>query len=669
MTQAKGAVMSRRRGFGIAFLVSAIPAAAVAILETTLSMRAFAPSFLELLYGANVHCAIACAALVIARLLLWRMRSPSFVPAALGMFVLAELSFTGSLWLVKSPWAPPLATRAGKLFAACAALAAIAAGILVILWLVRRFRRVRFSGRCAQWAGTAGGALFVCFLLCNAALVATHYARSGSTGAGGGHMRGGAAERDAAPDVFLVLVDALRFDRVSSNGYERPTSPALDAFFRECRVFANAYTPGNKTVPSIVSYFTGLYPESHGVVGPFAEFPRGAPTLAEQFRRHGYETAAFVGNMLVSAEHGFSRGFDSYSPRGMPWWRYHGRTGVEALVNYFYVPEDAASGERICGEFFSWLDAHPRGPRFVYLHFMEPHAPYDPPDGDYEAVAPGVARGPAWPPMFHDYAGEGSLEDWQSLAEPPAVEDADRLGMIAAYDGEIRAADRAVGKVFDELRKRGMYENAFIVFMNDHGEEFGDHGGWFHGHSIYDELTRCPLAYRPPGGLPEMDTAAGGIPEGGGLTAAGGTPAGGGRIIERPVSVLDFLMTLFELLEMDPLPHHQGLLIPELFELPPPAARAPVISSLPPQLYSCRLGPWKLVRRGDPDAPADMLFDLAADPLERNDLSLVLPDTLAMLRSALERTIRAHEELRLGSSNAAADPRLLERLRSLGYVK
>jgi arylsulfatase A-like enzyme len=217
--------------------------------------------------------------------------------------------------------------------------------------------------------------------------------------------------------------------------------------------------------------------------------------------------------------------------------------------------------------------------------------------------------------------------------------------MLARYDGEIRTVDREVGRLIDALRARGVLDRAHLVLLSDHGEEFGDHGGWFHGHSIFEELGACLLAYRPPGGVP------------------------GGRVVTRPVSVLDVWATLFPLLGLEVPPLHQGRPVPEVRGEPAPPRRQPVLCELPPNLYALRLDRWKLIRRGRAAAPEHLLYDLAADPGERWDLAATLPDTLAALRAYLDGTLDGLRQVSMRRAETSLDPATLERLRSLGYVQ
>jgi arylsulfatase A-like enzyme len=630
------------RAAALAFILTAIPAICIGIVETYLTLQDFSPSLLELLYGANIHLLFSLAAVFIARLFFWNFADRAFPPAAVAVFFLVELSFTASFWFLKSPLAPQLGLTSGKIFAAATIVVSLLIGTaliwIAIKWMPSRLWSRWISGRLA----TMGAVVVLIIVAANGFFIIRHYI----------FMRQMQPQVGKPPDattafedVMILLVDTMRRDHLSCYGYGRPTSQNIDSLVRDSYIFDAAYTPSNKTVPTIASLFTGLYPSSHQVTGPFQRLPKHLQTMAEQYRSHGYATAAFVANRLISVQNGYDRGFETFFPAGVPWWCYHGRTGLEALMRHIYIPQNVEAGYRLNQELFEWLEENSDRPRFVYIHYMEPHSNYAPPVEDYAAVAGDIPRGCENPPMFHQYSNSTSCIDWQCLDKPPVVPAEDLVQMIAAYDGEIHAADRFMGAVFEELRRRNLFDNSHLVFLTDHGEEFGDHAGWFHGHSIYDEMTRSALVYRPPGGVHEE------------------------RSIEHPLNLMDFFASLYELSGVAATASHQGMVLPELFDQLDMEPYRPVVSSLPPQLYSFRYGPWKLIRRGETSNPADLLFDLAVDPLEQFDLAQTLPDTLELLVDYLEAIVAAREAVYSGEDRIHKDPEMLKKLRSLGYIE
>jgi arylsulfatase A-like enzyme len=630
------------RALALAFLIASVPAAVIGIVETFLTLRGFPPSLLEVLYGVNIHLIWAFFTALAARLVFWNLGDRAFPPVGIAAYFLVELPLTGAFWMLKSPLAPPISLPSGKMFAAATIVASLLIGAVLILIAIKRMRSRLWSRWVSGRPVMVGAAAMALLVMVNGFFVIRHYVfvRPLPTPE--------VTPADSAlpfKDVIIILVDTLRRDHLSCFGYERSTSANIDRFAGSSYVFDIAYTPSNKTVPTVGSLFTGLYPSSHQITGPFQRLPEHLLTMAEQYRNHGYDTAAFVANRLISVQNGYDRGFDTFFPPGVPWWCYHGRTGLEILMNHIFIPRNVEAGYRLNQELFEWLDENRDGPRFIYMHYMEPHHNYAPPAEDYAAVAGGIPRGCENPPLYHAYSNSKSCIDWQCLDHPPQIPADDINEMIAGYDGEIHAVDRYIGEVFDELRKRNLFDTAHIVFLTDHGEEFGDHGGWFHGHSIYEELTRSPFVYRPPGGI------------------------AGGTTIARPVSQMDFFANLFALTGVEPTPSHQGTAIPELQGQPPDHAHRPVISSLPPYLYSFRWGPWKLIRRGELSHPSDLLFDLYADPLEQNDLAQAMPDTLDMLVDYLEAILAAREAVYSGEDRMHMDPEMLKKMRSLGYVE
>ncbi len=627
------------RGLATSWLLTAPLAIVIALLEVKLSAPQYPADLPAVLHAVGLHLALALAALVLARILFWRTGAHAFPLIGLAAWLTLEMGTTAAYRLGTLAIMPPFDSPTGKVLRVALTIACLVAGLLAGWQIVRRGKGPLWQRIAGSRAALLGIALALAFTAVASIAVVRGWPRRGHA-----HVRPEAASL-ARPDVYILLVDTLRRDHLSFFGYPRPTSPNIDHLLSESYVFSSAYTPSNKTIPSIASLFTGLYPSSHGIIDPFTRIPGEAPTIAEHFRSYGYRTGACVANQIVTGRNGFDQGFDFYFPPSPPWWTRQSRTAIEILVQRLRVPSRAAKGWLINQRFLKWLAEGSRTPRFGYVHYMEPHSPYAPTPEDLAAVAPGAPPGPGTPPFFQRYIQSEDCIDWLCLESPPVLSADALAGMVARYDGEIHLVDRRVGQLIDTLRARGVLDRAHLILASDHGEEFADHRGWFHGHSIYEELTGCALAYRPPGGLAP------------------------GRVISRPVSQLDLWATLFTILGMESPPLHQGESIPELLGEPAPSSRRAVVSELPPHLYSLRLGRWKLIQRGPVGAPQLQLFDLAADPREQIDLAGALPDTLALLHDHLTGLIAGRSQTRLGSVQTSIDPRTLERLRSLGYVQ
>jgi len=279
-------------------------------------------------------------------------------------------------------------------------------------------------------------------------------------------------------NVIVILVDALRADHLGRYGYDRETTPALDSFSGAGVTFLGARSQSSWTKPSIPSLFTALYPSHHGVFEGSSKDTEGhitsdllsdsLTTMAEVFRENGYSTAAFVHNAQLKGFLGFSQGFDTYQ-------------------------DGAGNAEEINRSFGAWLEGNGDQPFFVYLHYLDVHWPYQPPE-PYET-------------MFGTYpsAIDFNTEEWKSLRDrinqgEVTLSDNDIAKMIALYDGELRYLDDRLGELFSSLKERGLFDKTLIVVTADHGEEFLEHGRIGHGQALHDELLRIPLLIKFPGG-------------------------------------------------------------------------------------------------------------------------------------------------------------------------
>ncbi|MFH1277483.1 MAG: sulfatase-like hydrolase/transferase [Candidatus Eisenbacteria bacterium] len=227
--------------------------------------------------------------------------------------------------------------------------------------------------------------------------------------------------------------------------------------------------------------------------------------------------------------------------------------------------------------------------------------------------------------------------------------DREREIMTALYDGEIRSVDRWLGRLFDGMKDLGIYDEAIILFLADHGEEFGDHGGWFHGRTLYQEMIGMPLVLRLPGG------------------ERGGTRS------RLSVDMVDLYPTLCGLSGIDGPEAAQGTDFAVAIR-GGESALSPSESLIeePPHLYGIRRGKWKLVRRVRPAGDTVRLFDLAADPGERIDFAGAEGETAAVLGRVLDEGIAASRALAggvPGRAGGGVDPETRRQLKALGYVE
>jgi choline-sulfatase len=250
------------------------------------------------------------------------------------------------------------------------------------------------------------------------------------------------------PDVFLVTIDTLRADHIHCYGYEKIETPALDGLAKDGIRFEQAFTPSPITNSSHATILTGLLPSDHGVTDFGVPLTTDHPTWAELLKPQGYQTAAFIGAVILDSKQlapGFDHGFDFYD--NFP----------EHVTTKSRWDRVERRGMEVVQHAETWLDAHRSGARFVWVHLYDPHDPYEPP------------------------------EPFASLYK-------ERL-----YDGEIAYADSALGVFLAYLKKQGWYDGGVVVVVGDHGEGLGEHGEDTHGIFLYDSTTHVPLMVKLPG--------------------------------------------------------------------------------------------------------------------------------------------------------------------------
>lgn len=280
------------------------------------------------------------------------------------------------------------------------------------------------------------------------------------------------SKKEKAQNVILISVDTLRADHLSCYGYARETCPHIGTLAQEGVTFLNTYVSSPWTLPSHVSLLTSLHGVHHQVYHGDESMDPILVTLADVLRQHGLYCAAFTGGGFVSSIYGFSKGFDTYS---------------EDAGNVF--SQDSA--EHLFRLVSEWLDSHKDKGFFLFLHTYQPHNPYDCP---YPYKTMFLEEEAKWRHLdLMNFLG-GKQGIFKALSEE------ERQNVIGLYDGEIRYTDEElIGPLIDKLKKIGIYDQTMIVFTSDHGEEFYDHQGWGHGHSVYDESLKVPLVIKFPG--------------------------------------------------------------------------------------------------------------------------------------------------------------------------
>ena len=443
----------------------------------------------------------------------------------------------------------------------------------------------------------------------------------------------GAAACHSAPpkptDVIVVVVDTLRADRLGRYGNPRGLTPTLDRLADRGVRFAHAYAPASWTMPSVASLFTSRLPLQHQVRDFDSRLPDSEVTVAERLSAAGVAAAGFTANWRLTADLGYAQGF--------PTWR-----------GFFNSPgsEKKARGEVLRTAALEWIDQKPaegapRPTRFLYLQYMEPHAPLEPPAELRARFAPDlgpddVARLNKWALMLHP--GREAL----------APDDVTRIA--ALYDSEVAAVDVEIDRLFQALEQRGVLEHALVIVTADHGEEILEHGTFGHGSNLFNTTVHVPL-----------------------IVAGPGIPAG--RVVEENVSLIDLAPTLLDVLGLKPEARFEGRSLLPLLRgatATSPAAPVDVILQLPHKggdldLRAHRDG---LVRGAEKllvgVEGVGERFDLATDPGEQHPTTLPAD---APLRTALDAATAALAARRQpAEEKAAVDDATKEKLRALGYA-
>lgn len=289
------------------------------------------------------------------------------------------------------------------------------------------------------------------------------------------------------PNVFIILLDTLRRDRLGAYGCSRDTSPNIDRFAADAAVFENAYTSAPWTLPAHTSLFTGLACEEHGVTSDLCTLDEKTPTLAQLLADEGYRCIGYSGNPFVSTIYGLARGFDHFINA------HELRTDVPAPADWpdAEPTEHDKGGADIVRRFSADLRAASNDPPiFAFFNLTEPHHPYYPPTPyrlRYWRELGGFDTATV------DAALAASELNFNVMTNRVALNhDGFRL-LNAWYDGGVRYADQCVGGLLDAIRASGRAEHAMIVIMSDHGELLGERGIVGHTWSVLDPVARIPL--------------------------------------------------------------------------------------------------------------------------------------------------------------------------------
>lgn len=446
--------------------------------------------------------------------------------------------------------------------------------------------------------------------------------------------------RATGPNIVLITVDTLRSDHLPCYGYKWIRTPAVDRLARNGTVFENAFAATSWTLPSFAAMMAGRTPRALHVQRPFDTLPVELTTVAGAMAQTGRATMAITSNAFLTKAYGFDRGFDRITSVFDRTLR-PGMAGIFLFDQLFRLQIAIDDGIRVSDLASEQLpDLQGRG-FFLWLHYMDPHKPYGGPWVETDKL-------PAY-----DNGYDGSIRfiyGWKKpvneLGQP--LSDADLNRVIALYDADIMHFDRELDRLFYRFESLGLMENTIFVLVSDHGEEFLEHGAFAHGKNLHAEETKVPLIFYGPG-----------IPV--------------GHRVKTRVPTLDLPVTLCEL---------AGAKVPDTFtgqSLSPlffaEGEDREVFGELQQEyfrFFSARTGQGagSFVQQNVIAKETEM-YDLAQDPLEKQDLSESHPELTKPAVLSLGRMIDAENARAMGIKKGAPVDLTrdhIDQLQGLGYI-
>ena len=520
------------------------------------------------------------------------------------------------------------------------------------------------------------------------------------------------------PNIILLVLDTHRAERMSIYGYPKNTTPALAGFAEGATVFDWAFAPGQWTIPSHGSMFTGLYPTAHKTLQSYDSLPETIPTVAELLKQHGYETVGFCNNPLVGVlDNGLKRGFDRFYNYGATFpdiprigddrpLRRLKSLATDLIKNNFSTPIEQQFGRSplllrlatmpifvpVWSRLFNfkgntvqslkdvtdYLRYHyavrREHPLFMFINMMETHLPYYPPQRWIDK----------WIPYWkkereaRDFVRDFNLQSYRWMAPLlNPLKPIEEAALHDIYDAEVAWQDHQLRRVFRFLKRSGQLNNTMVIVVSDHGESHGEHDFMAHAFAIYNELVRVPRLIH----YPEMFPAGERIDHNVSTRRVFHTilEAAGIDFEAFGETVADFSLTRAvggldaeprsEKVVTEAYPPMNFLNVMEVNH--PAAVERFRVREIRRAIYSEK---GKMITVGD---QPDEFFDVHGDPFEKTNL-LERPygyeNEVLRLERELEEFITIQEARRDGTASAGRldysnNPELLERLRGLGYIE
>ncbi len=433
------------------------------------------------------------------------------------------------------------------------------------------------------------------------------------------------------PSVILIIADTLRADHLGVYGSTTSKTPGADRLAKDGVLFENAFSNSTWTRPSVATILTSLYPSSHKVMYKTDFLPDGVTTIAETMKDAGYRTVGYVTNINVAPSFHFEQGFQEYYYLTPDF--FFGATDSGSKLAFYslmrlvrerflskgkWVQHYYQDAQTVNGAALPWLDRNASGPFFALIHYMDPHDPYF--EMPYNGVA--VAR-----------------------VDTPDPDPSQRDRLQSLYASNVEYLDRFLGNLWEALKASGHYDDTVIALVADHGEEFYEHKGWWHGTTLYDEESRVPVIIK----LPKNAKA--------------------GTRVKAPVQLLDIAPTLVAGAGVTAPAQWQGR---DLFSnAPTPAAFFQEEDHEGNVLHSIRTDRWKLIlaNAGNPRGLAPVeLYDMTSDPKETKNVAAANAEVVEKLKTDLEAMKTLAGSRAVSGTSGSIDSATQEKLHALGYA-
>jgi len=498
-----------------------------------------------------------------------------------------------------------------------------------------------------------------------------------------GGKKGAGGVPEGKPNVLLITLDTVRADHVSCYGYERQTTPNLDAFSREGVLYKNAYATAPWTLSSHASMFTGKYPTRHGAnfnpdsiqIAKYFENQKGQQfdmrdlntrsifklseeniTLAEILSERGYRTAGIIGGPFTASIFGLAQGFDYYDEKFLDVEKDASFSLIYQVIDLFFSLKDfiaqhgysaaKRSASQLNEAAFQWLEKNHEQPFFLFINYFDAHTPYIPPppyDGYFGKTDKGIIAHHS-PRTDSSYVTAESVLMFAVIAGSHQLTFEEKELFVSRYDGEIRYLDHCLGLLLEKLKALKVYDNTLIIITSDHGEAFGEHSLVSHGRTLYEEMLHVPLIIKNPSASP------------------------GRGVIEKRVSLVDLFPTI---LSCPDYPVPAGIDGETLAGSDHPIIAEWYYKWWDPEKYKRNLRAVyrqkeKYIRASN---GMNELYDLENDPGEKENLIQKSPQQARAIQVILDTWLNSFEPPGTKGAAVKINKSTEEKLRALGYVR